>query len=609
MADRIFADLARSIKGLKELRDEYMILFHQHPAPWSNIVKVSFRAQQQLLQENLNYWDECISKLENKASRYLDLDAPALKTAADIPTPTPTLSTPNVNIQKFDGDFLKWKSFKQRFDHSIHLKNYPNVEKMIALLGLLEGDALAEVQGFEVSSENYLSVYETLEERFGNDQILISQLQTKLRSIPPAKQEARSIRDTVNAVTNMVRQLQNLNVDTNNIATILDVIEKMPQESRIKLRIFSMSSRNVTIDQILQKMKDTAFEVEVVAADEKEHSARKINEQTSKVPFKPTSPNERQFQNWNSQEDTLILELKNDVQDKRWTKRKVLKFIASTFDPLGMLSPVSIKGKIFMQNLFQKLLSWDTPLSDELQKEWQEIVRNWKGNVTIPRKLVHGTMPEKDSIEIHAFADASKIAYCACVYLRMKTSKGHESVLVFAKTRLHPLSKTLTIPKMEVMGIWLASKIASFVQKEMKLETSRKFIWTDSQISFYWFQKLPKDVFVCNRLKDVLASNVELLFVPGTLNPADLGTRGVSIEELNEAKCWWHGPQFLQETQDKWPKTKDVTQTINALISISSNQDDTIVLQNVEMIRKYEIEKDLRRCSCRKPQGGGNNYS
>uniref|UniRef100_A0AC34GT32 Integrase zinc-binding domain-containing protein n=1 Tax=Panagrolaimus sp. ES5 TaxID=591445 RepID=A0AC34GT32_9BILA len=293
---------------------------------------------------------------------------------------------------------------------------------------------------------------------------------------------------------------------------------------------------------------------------------------------------------WDSQEDTLMFELKNEVQDEKWTKRKVLKFIASTYDPLGMLSPVSIKGKIFMQSLFQQNLFWDTPLSAELQKEWQTIVQKWKGTVTIPRKLVHGTMPGSDSIEIHAFADASKTAYCACVYLRIKTSMGHESHLVFAKTRLHPLSKNLTIPKMEIMGIWLASKIASFVKKEFKLETSRKFIWTDSQISFFWFQKLPKDVFVSNRLKDVLASNVELLFIPGTLNPADLGTRGISFEELKAAKHWWHGPQFLKQPKETWPQTKDLTQTITALVSLATNEQTAFVVQNVEINREYEIE-------------------
>uniref|UniRef100_A0A914YV13 Gag protein n=1 Tax=Panagrolaimus superbus TaxID=310955 RepID=A0A914YV13_9BILA len=318
MVDRIFTYLDRSINELREQKNEYTNLFQQHPAPWSNVIKVMFRAQLKILQESMTYWDECLTRLENKAGNmrnddgekqklldridehsndaghrllkrevskiilegegYLELELPPPKTTADIPIPTPTLSTPNVSIQKFDGDILKWKSFKQRYDHSVHQKSYPSVEKMIALLGLLEGDALAEVQGFEVSNENYNSVYQALEDRFGNEQILIRQLQTQLRSILPAKEEAKSIRDTVNKVTNMVRQLQNLNVNTENEATILDIIEKMPQNERIELRYFSMSSKNVTVDQILRKMKDMAFKAEIAADDKREHSSRNNSE-------------------------------------------------------------------------------------------------------------------------------------------------------------------------------------------------------------------------------------------------------------------------------------------------------------------------------------------
>ena len=40
------------------------------------------------------------------------------------------------------------------------------------------------------------------------------------------------------------------------------------------------------------------------------------------------------------------------------------------------------------------------------------------------------------------------------------------------------------------------------------------------------------------------------MFVPGTLNPADTGTRGVSIEELLKGKIWLNGPKFLQQPRE-----------------------------------------------------------
>uniref|UniRef100_A0AC34FGK2 Peptidase aspartic putative domain-containing protein n=1 Tax=Panagrolaimus sp. ES5 TaxID=591445 RepID=A0AC34FGK2_9BILA len=191
---------------------------------------------------------------------------------------------------------------------------------------------------------------------------------------------------------------------------------------------------------------------------------------------------------WDTQKDTLSIVLKHDALKEPWTKRKVLTFIASTYDPLGFLSPVTIRGRIFMQKLFQEELKWDDALNEALVNEWKKILDIWNGSIDVPRRYVRSKFPDSKDTEIHAFADASSFAYCAAVYLRVKTADGYVTSIVFAKTRLQPLKKNLTIPKMEVMGIWLAAKLVSYVQKELDLPQSQKFIWTDSQISWHWFQ-------------------------------------------------------------------------------------------------------------------------
>uniref|UniRef100_A0A914YQH3 Reverse transcriptase domain-containing protein n=1 Tax=Panagrolaimus superbus TaxID=310955 RepID=A0A914YQH3_9BILA len=240
--------------------------------------------------------------------------------------------------------------------------------------------------------------------------------------------------------------------------------------------------------------------------------------------------------NWDSEADILQIELKNDLATKKWTKREILKFIASTFDPLGFLSPVTVKGRIYLQKIFKEKLTWDESLNGNLLNQWESILKDWNGIINVPRKYVENKFPDNTNIEIHAFADASQQAYCTCIYLRIKTENGYETPLVFAKSRLQPLNKRLTIPKLEIMGIWLAGKLIIYVSKQLKLENCERFIWTDSQISYYWFQKYPKDVFVTNRLKEVLQSNATCYFIPGDLNPADLGTRGITFDELERAK-------------------------------------------------------------------------
>lgn len=50
----------------------------------------------------------------------------------------------------------------------------------------------------------------------------------------------------------------------------------------------------------------------------------------------------------------------------RLTKRTLLSDIHKVFDPLGFFAPVLIKGKIFLQQLWQLKTEWDTALSEKI---------------------------------------------------------------------------------------------------------------------------------------------------------------------------------------------------------------------------------------------------
>ena len=45
------------------------------------------------------------------------------------------------------------------------------------------------------------------------------------------------------------------------------------------------------------------------------------------------------------------------------TKHKVVSIISTVFDPLGLVSPVMIKAKLFIQKLWSLNLKWDEELS------------------------------------------------------------------------------------------------------------------------------------------------------------------------------------------------------------------------------------------------------
>ncbi|XP_044014009.1 uncharacterized protein LOC122856402 [Aphidius gifuensis] len=44
--------------------------------------------------------------------------------------------------------------------------------------------------------------------------------------------------------------------------------------------------------------------------------------------------------------------------------------------------------------------------------------------------------------------------------------------------------------------------------------------------------------------------------IPGTQNPADCASRGITTKQLEESNLWWNGPPWLRLSEDHWPKQK-----------------------------------------------------
>jgi hypothetical protein len=59
-------------------------------------------------------------------------------------------------------------------------------------------------------------------------------------------------------------------------------------------------------------------------------------------------------------------------------------------------------------------------------------------------------------------------------------------------------------------------------------------------------------VFVKNRIVEIKSEErIQFKYVPSKQNPADLATRGRSVESLRNDNLWWHGPEWLDETDSE----------------------------------------------------------
>ena len=78
---------------------------------------------------------------------------------------------------------------------------------------------------------------------------------------------------------------------------------------------------------------------------------------------------------WSHDEDTLFFEA--NLPDRPFSRRGVLSVASSIFDPLGLVAPVTIEGKLILREIMAETNekttnrdAWDMPLPESLFPRW-----------------------------------------------------------------------------------------------------------------------------------------------------------------------------------------------------------------------------------------------
>ncbi|XP_037908650.1 uncharacterized protein LOC119650147 [Hermetia illucens] len=238
-------------------------------------------------------------------------------------------------------------------------------------------------------------------------------------------------------------------------------------------------------------------------------------------------------------------------------KRIILSETAQLFDPLGLISPVIVRAKILMQDLWLEKIGWDDPLTPQITHRWKtfrsELVD--LASLKIPRWL--NLTSDLSHVEIHGFSDASQTAMAAAVYIRVSHPNQQSKVtLVCAKTRVAPL-KHLTIPRLELSAALLLAKLISRTQKAFNLINVPVTLWTDSSVTLAWINSDPTrwKEFVKNRVRDIheISPSAVWKFISTKQNLADCASRGLNPSQLMKHSLWWSGPDWLTKPSHQWP--------------------------------------------------------
>ncbi|XP_058839826.1 uncharacterized protein LOC131695375 [Topomyia yanbarensis] len=236
------------------------------------------------------------------------------------------------------------------------------------------------------------------------------------------------------------------------------------------------------------------------------------------------------------------------------TKRELLKFMMGIFDPLGVLSPVTIHLKILFQDLWRLQINWDDEIPDGFIPKWAEWLEETAKlrDVRIPR-YYFPELPSFNNVELHAFCDASDKAFACVIFMVHRNPNKSYVTQVCAKSRVAPL-KSQTVPRLELQGCVLASQVMKMVQEEMKVEVTSIHFWTDSKICLGWLSTTEKlTAYVGSRVSKIKENGHHTAmwhWIPSYLNVADLGTKCSKFANIAE---WLKGPEFLAQERKCWP--------------------------------------------------------
>ncbi|KAJ0172877.1 hypothetical protein K1T71_011053 [Dendrolimus kikuchii] len=301
---------------------------------------------------------------------------------------------------------------------------------------------------------------------------------------------------------------------------------------------------------------------------------------------------------WKPDSDTFTFQNRFEQlqENTQLTKRQLLSYISKIYDPLGWLSPLTIRAKLLFQNTWlNNSTTWDGQLPDEIKEAWNQLNHDFQhlNTFEIPRYL-----GQKQTYTLHAFCDASEKVYACAIYVVTNNNKGEcTSRLVTAKTKLAPVKTKLTLPRLELCGAVLLTRLLKKVMETLTCDKIETFAWTDSMIVLGWIHG------GANRWKQFVSNRVQTIItvvppshwhhVSSAENAADCATRGLSANQLQGHSLWWEGPRWLKNFHEDqigkitYPYPQIETKKLSVHAALCENKNFIIKLLNdMQSIRR-----------------------
>ena len=339
---------------------------------------------------------------------------------------------------------------------------------------------------------------------------------------------------------------------------LLGCKQRYPRACEVMLKSMYVDNLVCSVDSIqeMEELRSQATEIMLEAKMELTQWEGSIGGLTRGVELPCVGSPKVLGMRWETEEDYLMLDIPKFTEVGTVTKRVILSVSHQVFDPLGFLSPVLLQPKLSLRSAWSQNYGWDEALDMEIVADFIRWAKelNVLSQVKIPRYHSYGCENPEEK-ELHVFCDASKDAYATAIYLR-STKNGIVSVnLLQAKARVAPTKTKMSIPRLELMGCFMASKMGTSLKEALSYNQVATSYWSDSTTALSWIKRNDEwGTFVGNRVGSIvkITSPNDWHHVPGKFNPADLPSRGCSPSQFMESE-FLTGPKWLSRPRNEWP--------------------------------------------------------
>ena len=238
-----------------------------------------------------------------------------------------------------------------------------------------------------------------------------------------------------------------------------------------------------------------------------------------------------------------------------FTKRTLARMVASVFDPLGVMVPITAGLRLDLHEVMMLHTDWDVMLPERLLPKWGENMARIKELRLLKfRRVLIPEDAESLNIQLIVSCDASKDIAIAAVHSKIKLRTGGYSVRLF--TAKSKLISSNTIPRAELKSARIAACLSHVARLNLGEVWQKTTFVTDSQITLYWINsdQRPLNTLVRNAVVEIrrFSRPDQWFHVSSENNVADIGTRPLkNIADVGLDSIWQNGKEwmYLEDTE------------------------------------------------------------